>query len=274
MGRALDPESLRYADHWEPVLAGAARRTLDRLDTAPARLLDLGAGTGSLILAALRRWPSAHVLAVDASNAMLGVARSRVPRPDAARVTWLSADAADLPIEDAAVDAAVCSFVLQLVADRPTVLAELRRVLQPGGTLSCVTWLADDLVLPADAAYHEVMGDLDEDDEDGGFRSPRSGDYLSLQQAHDELADARFESVEVSFDELRFAWTPETYLAFKEGYDDHERLATLDVPQRERLHTACVERLATLSPRDFEVRGPLVAAVARKPLDEDQSRSA
>lgn len=273
MSRALDPDGLRYADHWEPVLAGAARRTLDRLDAVPARLLDLGAGTGSLTLAALRRWPSTHVLAVDASAAMLGVARSRVPKPDAARVTWLPADAAGLPIEDAALDAAVCSFVLQLVADRPAVLAEVRRVLRPGGSLSCVTWLADDLVLPADAVYHEVMGDLDEDDEDGGFRSPRSGDYLSLQQAHDELADAGFESVAVSPDELRFGWTPETYLAFKEGYDDHERLSTLDVPQRERLHAACVERLSTLPPRDFELRGPLVVAVARKPVDEDQGRS-
>ena len=274
MSRVLDADGLRYADHWEPVLAAAARRTLDRLDAAPARLLDLGAGTGSLTLAALRRWPSTHVLAVDASAAMLGVARSRVPKADAARVTWLPTDAAGLPIEDAAVDAVVCAFVLQLVADRPAVLAEVRRVIRPGGSLSCVTWLADDLVLPADAVYHEVMGDLDEDDEDGGLRSPRSGDYLSLQQAHDVLADAGFESVEVGPDELRFSWTPETYLAFKEGYDDHERLATLDAPRRERLHATLVERLASLPPRDFEVLGPLVAAVARKPVDDDQSRSA
>lgn len=265
MSRALDADGLRYADHWEPVLSGAAQRTLDRLEAAPARLLDLGAGTGTLTRAALRRWPSTHVQAVDASAAMLGVARSRVPQSDAVRVTWLSADVADLPLGDAAADAAVCSFVLQLVADRPAVLAEVLRVLQPGGTFSFVTWLADDLVLPADAVYHEVLGDIDEDDEDEGFRSPRSGDYDSLEQAHDELRAAGFESVEVTRDELRFAWTPETYLAFKEDYDDHERLATLDAPQRERLHALLVERLAKSPPRDFEVRGPLVAAVARRP---------
>ena len=268
MSRALDPDGLRYADHWEPVLAAAARGTLERLEAAPARLLDLGAGTGSLTLAALRRWPSTHVHAVDASHAMLDVARSRVPQPDAARVTWLPADAADLPLEDAAADAAVCSFVLQLVADRPAVLAEVRRVLQPGGRLSFVTWLADDLVLPADAVYHEVLGDIDkdeEDDRDEGFRSPRSGDYDSPEQAQDELRAAGFESVEVTRDELRYAWTPETYLAFKEGYDDHERLATLDAPRRERLHAALVERLATLPSQDFEVHGPLVVAVARRP---------
>ncbi len=265
MSRALDPDCQRYLDHWEPVLAGPAQRALDRLDAAPDRLLDVGAGTGSLTLAALRRWPTTSVLALDASGAMLEVARSRVPPADSERVTWLPADAADMPLDDGVVGSAVCSFVLQLVEDRPSVLAEVRRVLRPGGSLSLVTWLADDLVLPADAVYHEVMGDIDEDDEDAGFRSPRTGDYVALEQAQEELDEAGFVAVEVIRDELRYAWTAESYLAFKEGYDDHERMASLDPPVRTRLHAALVERLAALPPSDFEVRGPLLAAVARTP---------
>jgi ubiquinone/menaquinone biosynthesis C-methylase UbiE len=264
--RPLDPDCLRYAEHWEPVLAEPARRTLGRIDGEPRVVLDLGAGTGSLTLAACERWPATRVLALDASGAMLDVARSRVVECEGGRVQWLHADAAEMPLEEAGLDAVACSFMLQLVADRAAVLAEVRRVLRPGGTFSFVTWLAEDLVLPADAAYHEILGDIDDDDAEDGFRTPRSGDYHSLDQARAELADAGFEAVEVWSDELRYTWTAQSYLDFKTGYDDHERIDSLDEPRRAELYGALLERLATLPPEAFEVRGPLVAATARRPL--------
>ena len=65
-------------------------------------------------------------------------------------------------------------------------------------------------------------------------------------------------------DELRYAWTAESYLAFKVGYDDHERFDVLDAVRRQQLLVALGERLATLPPDAFELRGPLVAAVARR----------
>ncbi|MEX1297237.1 MAG: methyltransferase domain-containing protein [Candidatus Limnocylindrales bacterium] len=265
MSDALDRDCLRYLEHWEPVLAGPARRALARLGPAPTDLLDLGAGTGSLTLAALARWPSTRVRALDASAAMLAVARSRVPDHDRERVSWTVADAADIPLDEASTDAVVCAFALQLVADRPAVLEEVRRVLRPGGAFAFVTWLADDLLLPADAAYHDVLGDLADDDEAGGFRSPRSGDYLSLAEARGELHDAGFEAVRVESDELRYTWTAESYLAFKTDYDDHERIGSLEPAERERLQAALLQRLATLPATDFEVSGPLVTGVARRP---------
>ncbi len=263
---SLDPDPLRYLRHWEPVLAGPARRTLDQIASEPATLLDLGAGTGCLTLSALERWPAARVLALDASGAMLAVARSRVAGADGGRVDWLPADAADIPLDDTSVDAAVCSFLLGVVDDRPAVLSEARRVLRPGGEFSFVTWLADDLALPADAAYHEVLGDID-DDEEEGLRSSRSGDYSTLEQARDELAATGFTDVEVVRDELRYVWTAESYLEFKLGYDDHERIDTLDAAERVRLSAELSDRLADLPPEAFEVHGPLVAATARRPRE-------
>lgn len=266
MGRALDPDCLRYLDHWEPVLAAPSRRALDRLGPDLTNLLDLGAGTGSVTLAALDRWPGIRVHALDASGAMLAVARSRVMAADLERVTWTVADAAALPLDDGSVDGVVCSFVLQLVAERPSVLAEVSRVLRPGGRLSLVTWLADDLVLPADATYHEVIGDIGDDEEvDEDVRSPCSGDYASLDEARGELEAAGFEAIDIARDELRHAWTAESYLAFKTEYEDHERLDSLGPGRRRRLLAALAERLARLPAPDFELRGPLVAAVARKP---------
>jgi len=233
-------------------------------------VLDLGAGTGSLTLAAARRWPGARVVALDASGAMLDVARSRIMQTEVEsdRFEWLVADAADIPLDDGAVELVASSFLLQLPGDRPAVLREVRRVLRPGGSFSYVTWLADDLVVPADAAYHGLLGDIEDGDDDDvdedHFRSPRSGDYGSLEQARDELAAAGFEDVAVVDDELRYAWTAESYLAFKVDYDDHERFDALDSARRQQLLVALGERLATLPPDAFEVRGPLVAAVARR----------
>lgn len=232
----------------------------------PASLLDLGAGTGSLTLAAAARWPRARIVALDASGAMLDVARSRIAETalEPERFEWLVADAADIPLDDGVVEVVASSFLLQLPADRPTVLREVRRVLRPGGSFSFVTWLADDLVVPADAAYHGFLGDIDDADDEDGLRSPRAGDYGSLEQAREELAAAGFEVVVVVDDELRYAWTAESYLAFKVGYDDHERFDVLDAVRRQQLLVALGERLATLPPDAFELRGPLVAAVARR----------
>jgi ubiquinone/menaquinone biosynthesis C-methylase UbiE len=265
--RPLDPESLRYLRHWEPVLAGPAYRALERIGSEPGVVLDLGAGTGSLTFAAARRWPSARVVALDASGAMLAVARSRrsAQRLDRRRFEWLVADAATMPRGSATVDAVVSSFLLQLVADRLVVLAEVLRVLRPGGAFSFVTWLVDDLVVPADAVYHEILRDLGDEPDDEGGGSPRSGDYLTLAEARDELAEAGFEAIDVVRDELHHAWTAESYLAFKEDFDDHERLHSLEPAERERLHAALVDGLSGLPPDAFEMRGALVAGTARRP---------
>jgi ubiquinone/menaquinone biosynthesis C-methylase UbiE len=273
--RSLDPDGLRYLQHWEPVLSAPAWRTLERFQAQPRVFLDLGTGTGSLALAAAERWPSARIVALDASEAMLAVARSRVVADgdaDPSRFEWLSSDAAAIPLDDAAVDTIASSFMLQLATDRPAVLREALRVLRPGGNLSLVTWLADDLVLPADEAYHDLVGDLGGDDDDEGSRSRDAGDYLSLEQAYEELAEAGFEAVEVVPDQLHYAWRADAYLAFKVDYDDQERFDTLEPAARERLIAALTERLATLPPEDFEVRGPLVAAVGRKPATGTRPR--
>jgi ubiquinone/menaquinone biosynthesis C-methylase UbiE len=266
--RPLDPDCLRYARHWAPVLAAPALRALGRTDEVPSVFLDLGAGTGTIASAAAERWPSTRLLALDASEAMLAVARTRAGDHESGRFVWLPADAAAIPLDDAAVDVVASSFLLQLVADRPAVLSEVLRVLRPGGTFSFVTWLADELVLPADVVYHEVLGDIDGDDdqeEDEGLRSPRSGDYHSLQQAQAELIEAGYEAVMVMADELVYRWTAESYLAFKLEYEDHERIDSLDEARRARLHAELVGSLAELPPAAFEVHGSLVAAVARRP---------
>lgn len=268
-GGEVDQDGLRYARYWEPVLAGPARRALARITTTPGTFLDLGAGTGSLALLAARRWPGASVVALDASAGMLSVARQRVADAglDPDRFRWLPADAAAIPLADDAVDAAASSFMLQLADDRPSVLAELRRVLRPGGVFSLVTWLAEELELPADDRFLDALDALGIDDEvdEDTSPDPRPRDYDSPEQARAELAAAGFSDITVSRDELRYAWTPATYLAYKEHFDERELFESLEPTLRERLRTELQRRLASLPAADLELRGPLLAAVARRP---------
>ena len=269
--RPPDPDSLRYARYWEPVLADPARRLLDRIGGQPAVYLDVGAGAGSLVLAAAQRWPAARIIGLDASAGMLSVARSRVAdvlADDGQRFTWLAADAAAMPVDDASVDVATSSFVLQLVADRPAVLAEMRRVLRPGGVLGLVTWLAADLVLAADDAFHDVVAELGLDDQDPGFRTSRTTDYATLGQVRDDLASVGFVDLDIQPDELRCSWTREGYLEFKEHYDERDIFESLDEHERDRLRAVLHTRLAVLPDTAFEVSGPLVWALARAPLDQ------
>jgi ubiquinone/menaquinone biosynthesis C-methylase UbiE len=102
------------------------------LAAASGRLLILGLGPGH----DLAHLPAAvtSVVAVEPDPSMRALARGRV---DACPVptTLLSADAHDLPLADGSVDAVLCACVLCSVAQPPRALAELRRVLIPGGRL-------------------------------------------------------------------------------------------------------------------------------------------
>lgn len=95
---------------------------------------DLGAGTG-VLSAALAPFV-ARVVVVDRSPEMLAAARRRMAAAD--NVGFREGEVEALPLDDASVDLAVLSLVLHHVADPPRALAEVRRVLRPGGRLVVV----------------------------------------------------------------------------------------------------------------------------------------
>ena len=137
----------------------------DRLGLAPGdRLLDLGCGAGRHAFEAHRR--GAHVIALDRSEAetpgvagLLAAMRAQDEAPATALGTAVTADGLSLPFAEGSFDRVVASEVLEHVADDGAVIAELTRVLRPGGTLAVtvprwfpeqVCWaLADDYHAPA-----------------------------------------------------------------------------------------------------------------------------
>jgi ArsR family transcriptional regulator len=115
---------------------------LEAVGPAPGRLLDIGTGTGQLL--ALLAPRVERGLGVDASRAMLALARSRLSRPELAHCAVRQADMYRLPLPDGGFDIAVMQMVLHYAEDPAAAVAEAARVLRPGGRLLIVDLLAHD----------------------------------------------------------------------------------------------------------------------------------
>jgi len=101
---------------------------------APARVLDVGCGTGILLAALLERFPGAKcVVEVDFAIEMLRQNARNLPDR---RVSRVCADAMRLPAASGAFDLVLCFGILPHLHDGSAALAEFLRVLKPGGTLS------------------------------------------------------------------------------------------------------------------------------------------
>ena len=94
----------------------------------PRRALDLGTGTGAAAFLVAERFPEAEVIGFDLSPAMVAAAQEKTPPHVADRVSFVTADAAKLPV-------AARSCELVTLANMIPFFDELARVLVPAGTL-------------------------------------------------------------------------------------------------------------------------------------------
>jgi SAM-dependent methyltransferase len=145
------------------------------------RLLDVGCGEGRHTLTA---WLEAPIDAIglDRNATDLATARSRAQDFAASatesRLSWIHGDALRLPFPDASFERVICSEVLEHIPDYRAVLAELRRVLKPGGLLavSVPRFLPEWICWQLSDAYHEVPG--------GHIRIFRSGRLRAAVESH------------------------------------------------------------------------------------------
>ena len=129
-----------YDSGWNPLLAIEESVVHPIISTwrQGLQVLDAACGTGRHAEVLVEQ--GNRVIGVDLSTAMLDVARSKLKEKADLRL----GDLLRLPLEVAEVDAAVCSLALTYLADLRPALAELRRVLRPGGqlVLSDIHWVS------------------------------------------------------------------------------------------------------------------------------------
>jgi SAM-dependent methyltransferase len=138
----------------------------DRLGLRPAdRVLDMGCGAGRHAFEMFRR--GADVVAFDQDGDELArvldvfaAMREAGEVPDGAEADIKQGDALAMPFADGEFDRVVASEVLEHIPDDRTAIAELVRVLRPGGTMAVTVprWLPEKICWALSDAYHEVEG--------------------------------------------------------------------------------------------------------------------
>ncbi|HEY9192788.1 MAG TPA: methyltransferase domain-containing protein, partial [Methyloversatilis sp.] len=121
-----------------------ARRMAERLDMVtlkPARLLDLGCGTGADLQPLRARYPDTRIIGLDRSAAMLALAAERTPRwrrwlpgvLGGSQNSLVRADIARLPIAPRSIDMVWSNLALHWLPDLPQALREVQRCVRVGG---------------------------------------------------------------------------------------------------------------------------------------------
>jgi SAM-dependent methyltransferase len=151
------------------------------------RVLDLGSGGGiDVLLSARRVGPTGFAFGVDMTDEMLDLARTNATKANAVNVEFLKGTIESVPLPDESVDVVISNCVINLSTNKPAVLAEMFRVLAPGGRIGVSDVVAEDDLSEADRA------------ERGAWVGCVAG-ALSRQEYLDGLAAAGFAAAEVSF---------------------------------------------------------------------------
>jgi len=125
----------RYMGHWSRLAGDVFLQWL--APPAGLRWLDIGCGSGAFTELIVARCAPAAIAGIDPSEAQIAYARTR---PGAHLTEFRQGDAMTLPFPDASFDAAVMALVIFFVPDPAKGLAEMVRVVGPGGLVATYVW--------------------------------------------------------------------------------------------------------------------------------------
>ena len=150
-------------------------------------VLDLGSGGGiDVLLSAKRVGPTGRAYGLDMTDEMLALARANAAKAGASNVEFIKGHIEDIPLPDTAVDVVISNCVINLSVDKSAVLAEMFRVLAPGGRVGVSDVVAEDQLCVAER-------------EERGSHVGCVAGALSRQEYVDGLTAAGFTGIEVRF---------------------------------------------------------------------------
>ena len=127
---------------------------LDWIAPSPGlRWIDIGCGSGAFTELLMQRCSPSDMQGVDPSDAQLAFARTR---PAARGATFQQGDAMALPFQDNRFDAAIMALVIFFVPEPARGVAEMARVVAPGGTVAAYAWD----VLGGGFPFHPIQTEL------------------------------------------------------------------------------------------------------------------
>lgn len=166
-----------------------SERMLELLELAPGeRVIDVAAGPGDTgFLAASLVGSTGSVLSSDAAPEMVDIARRRAEELGLTNVEFAVGDAAELGLESQSFDAAICRFGVMLVPDSARAVAEVARVVRPGGRAVYAVWAEPArnawMTAPGRAAQALDFIGPPEPDAPGPFRLAAPGALRALAEA-------------------------------------------------------------------------------------------
>jgi ubiquinone/menaquinone biosynthesis C-methylase UbiE len=246
-----------YDALWSPVIRPVGKRLLAQLPLSRAKnVIDVGSGSGALLPLIQAASPASTVLGVDNSEGMLRLAKDKHPGPLALM------DVQKLELADDQFDVAVVAFVLFHLPRPDQCLAEVYRVLRPGGFVGTVTWGVERMP-PADAIWDEEL-----DASGARVLELPAADNRRCCDTSDKVAalleGAGFDSTRVWSESLHHQWRPEDHFDYQLG--GRSLLRLLSLPSRER--DSCVrrvrDRLSGQGEEQYVFTGEMIVATAVK----------
>ena len=150
-------------------------------------VLDLGSGGGiDVILSAKRVGPSGLAYGLDMTEEMLALARRTAAEAGISNAIFLKGEIEQVPLPAASVDVVISNCVINLSVDKPAVLADMGRVVKPGGRIGISDVVAEDRLSSPERA------------ERGTYVGCIAG-ALSKSEYEQGLLAAGFENVSVTF---------------------------------------------------------------------------